>query len=38
MNKYFVEEPIMQNLTMTKINMNEIIIAKIKMIKTIMAK
>jgi hypothetical protein len=38
MNKYFVEEPIMQNLTMTKINMNEIIIAKIKMIKTIMPK
>jgi hypothetical protein len=30
MNKYFMEKPIMKKLIMPKINVNEIIMAKIK--------
>ncbi len=30
MNTYFMAKPIMQKLIMTKINMNEMIMAKIK--------
>jgi hypothetical protein len=32
MNKYFMAKPIMQKSSMVKINMNEVIMAKIKMV------
>jgi hypothetical protein len=32
MNKVFIPKPIMKTLIMAKINMNEIIMAKIKMV------
>jgi hypothetical protein len=39
MDKYFrAKKPIMQNSTMVKINMNEIIMVKIKMVKLTMNK
>jgi hypothetical protein len=32
MNKYFMAKPIVKKLNMAKINMNEIIMARIKMV------